>query len=277
MTTTRSAVRKGPTRSIVVHGNDGNGSLLWLHRKAVKVSVIIPVFNEEGSIRTVLDEILGLDLRPIELEIIVSDDGSADRTAELLDPYVEQMEAVRVVTSEANHGKGAAIRKGLAGATGEVVLIQDADTEYSPADYPALLAPFVDDSADVVYGSRFLERRWPEGMKLQNWLANRFFTATANLLYGGAITDEGTGYKLVRRELLQDLGLETTGFDFCAEVTAKLLSRDVEILEVPVSYRARGRTHGKKPGFLDGVRVLRTLIKYRLPGAGAERSGISGE
>ena len=243
----------------------------------MKVSVIIPVFNEERSITGVLDEILALDLAPLELEVIVSNDGSSDGTAEMIVPYADRDERVRVVTSEANHGKGFAVRRGLEAATGEVILIQDADTEYSPAEYPRLLEPIVDGAAEVVFGSRFLERRWPLGMRPQNWIANRLFTTTANLLYGGSISDEGTGYKVFGREMLESLRLEATGFEFCAEVTAKLLRRRIAICEVPVSYRARGGKRGRKPGYLDGLQVLWTLIRYRFAGVRDVAPSISGE
>jgi glycosyltransferase involved in cell wall biosynthesis len=243
----------------------------------MKVSVIIPVFNEERSIAGVLDEILALDLAPHELEVIVSDDGSFDGTAERVVPYADRGERVKTVASTANRGKGAAIRLALEVATGDLVLIQDADTEYSPADYPRLLDPIVEGDAEVVYGSRFLDRRWPRGMRPQNWLANRLFTSTANFLYGGSISDEGIGYKVFRRELLESLHLEATGFEFCAEVTAKLLRRGIAIQEVPVSYRARGGSWTGSPGYLDGLRVLWTLVRYRVSGAHDPRPPVNGE
>lgn len=242
----------------------------------MKVSIIIPVFNEERSIAGVLDEILALDLSPLELEVVVSNDGSSDGTGELIELYARRDERVRTVTSEANRGKGSAIRLGLEVVTGELILIQDADTEYSPADYPRLLEPIVEGSAEVVYGSRFLERRWPRGMRTQNWLANRLFTATANVLYGGSITDEGTGYKVFRSEVLERLQLESTGFEFCAEVTAKLLRRRVRIVEVPVSYRARSDRQTGGPGYLDGLRVLWTLARHRVAGDRGPPAEISG-
>jgi glycosyltransferase involved in cell wall biosynthesis len=232
----------------------------------MKVSVIIPVFNEEASISGVLDRILDLDLAPLEIEVIVSNDGSSDGTAGRVAPYLEREKRIRMVSSEANVGKGSAVRKGLEAATGDLVLIQDADTEYSPEDYPKLIEPIVKGVTEVVYGSRFLERWWPRGMRLQNWLANRVFTLTVNLLYNGSISDEGTGYKVFRRELLEALALEATGFEFCAEATAKVLRRRVPIVEVPVAYQARGGKWAGAPGFLDGIRVLWTLVRLRFGG-----------
>jgi glycosyltransferase involved in cell wall biosynthesis len=229
----------------------------------MKVSVIIPIYNEERSIAAVLDQILELRLEHHELEVIVSNDGSSDRTAEVVAPYVESDFRVRSVISDSNRGKGHAIRRGLELASGEIVLIQDADTEYSPTDYPRLLAPFTDRSAQAVYGSRFLDRRWPLGMLPQNWIANRVFTLVAKVLYGGRITDEGTGFKAFRRDILRSMALESRRFEFCPEVTAKLLRRGIEICEVPVSYHARARHEGKKPGVRDGLHVLWTLIRLR--------------
>lgn len=251
-------------------------SLLRWHLGTMKVSVIIPVFNEEASITGVLDQVLALDLSPHAIEVIVSNDGSSDGTAGKVGPYVECEDRVRMVSSDVNVGKGSAVRRGLESATGDLVLIQDADTEYSPADYRKLITPIVDGTADVVYGSRFIEGRWPTGMRLQNWIANRVFTSIANLLYGGFISDEGTGYKVFRRELLDSLGLEATGFEFCAEVTAKLLRKGVAIHEVPVAYRARGGTWTGRPGYLDGLRVMWTLVRHRIAGRGDVSSSISG-
>jgi glycosyltransferase involved in cell wall biosynthesis len=164
----------------------------------------------------------------------------------------------------------------LESATGDLVLIQDADTEYSPADYPKLITPIVDGTADVVYGSRFLDRRWPRGMRPQNWLANRVFTAAANLLFGGSITDEGTGYKVFRRKVLDSLHVEATGFEFCAEVTGKLLRHRVAIAEVPVAYRARSGRRSGGPGFIDGIRVLWTLVRIRFARVPDARPPVSG-
>lgn len=229
----------------------------------MKVTIIIPVFNEEATIASVLEAILALGPTIADFEILVSDDGSEDRTRDRVRPFISEDSRLRMVVSPTNRGKGAAIRQALGAASGDVVLIQDADTEYSPTDYPTLLAPFADESVGAVYGSRFLDRRWPRGMRLQNWLANRCFTITTNMLFNGSITDEGTGYKVFRRNLLQSLSLECDGFEFCAEATAKLLLRDIVIREVPVSYTARRHGHGHRPGFRDGLRVLWTLARTR--------------
>jgi glycosyltransferase involved in cell wall biosynthesis len=243
----------------------------------MKISVLIPVYNEEHSLATVLDQILAQALEGHELEIIVCDDGSTDGTAQVLDPYLVRHSNIQNSSSGVNHGKASAIRRGLSQASGEVVLVQDGDLEYSPADYPRLIRPLADNQTDVVYGSRFLDHRWPRGMRPQYWLANRLFTHTANFLFGGNITDEGTGYKLFRRELLESLQLSSTGFEFCAEVTAKLLRAGIKIAEVPVSYRARSRREGKKPGVLDGLRILWTLVRLRLARRDERRPTFSAE
>lgn len=229
----------------------------------MRVSVIIPVFNEESTITRVLEEVLAVDLGAHEVEVLVADDGSSDGTLDLLRPLVAEHDAIRLLEHTVNTGKSAAIRRALAAANGDVVIIQDADNEYSPGDFPALLEPFSDPEIKVVYGSRFLARSRPTGMKAPYWLANKLFTGTANLLYGARITDEGTAYKAIRRQTLDELELEASRFAFCAEVTAKLLRRGITIREVPITYRARTKIEGKKPGVLDAAHILWTLVRLR--------------
>jgi len=196
----------------------------------------------------------------VEKEVIVVDDASTDRTAEMIgsDPRV------KLVRHEKNQGKGAAIRTGLAHVTGDVVLIQDADMEYSVQDYPALLRPFVEKGAEVVYGSRFLKRRWPTNMRWTNYLANRLLTLTANVLYGARLTDEATCYKVFRAPLLKSLPLCATGFEFCPEVTALVCLRRIPIHEVPIEYTARTQAEGKKIRWSHGIQALKTLFYYRI-------------
>jgi len=227
-----------------------------------KVSIIIPAYNEAAAISGVLDAVLRADTSPYAKEIIVADDGSSDGTAVLLEQAAAGS-GIKVVTHPVNRGKAAAIRSALKIATGDIILIQDADLEYSPGDYRRLLLPFADSGIQAVYGSRFLNKQWPENMRAANWIANRVFTLLVNLLYGAAITDEGTGYKLFRRETVGSLNIACSGFEFCPEVTAKLLKNGVRIVEVPVAYRARSRKEGKKPTFLDGLKVIWTIIKFR--------------
>lgn len=240
----------------------------------MKLSVILPAYNEERTIRTVLDAVLGIDLsglpERVEKEIIVVDDASTDRTAEIIASEAR----VKLVRHKRNRGKGAAIRTALAHATGDVVLIQDADLEYSVSDYAALLRPFLQGGVDVVYGSRFLARRTsdrlryrrPRNMRWRNLLANRVLTFLANLLYGARISDEATCFKVFRTALLKSLPLRARGFDFCPEVTALVCLSGRRIREVPIAYTARTRKEGKKVKWLDAVQAVKTLCLYRIEG-----------
>jgi glycosyltransferase involved in cell wall biosynthesis len=184
--------------------------------------------------------------------------------------------------SPVNFGKGAALRIGIAESTGDIILVQDGDLEYDPNDYPAVLAPIVEGRARVVYGSRFMKR--VRGMKLPNLVANKILTWTANVLYGAHITDEATAYKAFTRDVIAGLKLSCVRFEFCPEVTAKVLRLGYKIHEVPISYNPRGILEGKKIRWRDGVEALWTLIKYRgapqsafdrraLPLAKAHRAG----
>lgn len=231
----------------------------------LSVSILVPAFNEERLIGRVLEEVLAASAA-LDAEVIVVDDGSADRTPLIVGDLGRGHPRLLLVRHEANRGKAAALRSALAHATGDVVLVQDADLEYSPGDYGRLLAPFADPAVQAVYGSRFLGVRWPAGMAAGNWLANKVFVLVTNGLFGSALTDEGTAYKAFRRPVLEALGIESSRFEFCPEVTAKLLARGVRIVEVPVSYRARARRDGKKPGVRDGLSVLWTLLRYRVTG-----------
>ena len=230
----------------------------------VKFSVILPAYNEENTIDAVLDAVLRVDLSSlpdsVALEAIVVDDASTDGTPEI----VSQKAGVILVRHAKNQGKGAAIRTGLKHVTGDVVLIQDADMEYSVSDYPEMLRPFFEKDAQVVYGSRFLKRKHPKNMAFSNFVANRILTLSANLLYGAGITDEATCYKAFRRDLIQSLPLRAEGFDFCPEVTALVRLRGIRIYEVPIEYVARTRGEGKKIKWSDGFQAIRTLLAYRV-------------
>lgn len=221
----------------------------------MKVSVIIPVYNEQDTIAEAISRVRAV---PIDKEIIVVDDASADGTPEVVAPLVGP--DLKLVRQPRNRGKGRAIRRGLEEATGEIVLIQDADLEYDPADYPKLIAPIESGQADVVYGTRaprFAGMRRPH--RLFNWLAARL----ANLLYRANITDEATCYKVFRAEIIRQIPLKCERFEFCPEVTAKVRKRGIRIHEVPVSYQARSIGAGKKIRWWDGVEALWALIKYR--------------
>ncbi len=229
------------------------------------LSILIPAYQEEATIGEVLRRVAAIDTRPhgFDKEIVVCDDGSRDRTAALAAELAAADPSIRLVRHERNRGKGAAIRTALAAAKGDYCLIQDADLEYEVSDYPALLRPAAA-GADVVYGSRFLANPRPTGMQTANFVANRILTTTANVLFGLAITDEATCFKLIRTSLLRELQLECTGFEFCPEVTAKLGKRKVRIAEVPIAYTARAVAEGKKVRWTDGVEAMWVLVKHRL-------------
>lgn len=222
------------------------------------ISVIIPVYNERA---TILELIRRVRTEPTPKRIIVVDDGSTDGTAALLDGLGEP--GLTVIRLPRNRGKGAAVRAGIARAEGEITLVQDADLELDPNDYPALLAPLRAGTADVVYGARFLRPENREGYRLISRIGNAAVTGWTNLLFGSRLTDEATGYKVLKTPLLRELRLECDGFDFCAEVTAKLLRRGVRIVEVPVRFNPRTYVEGKKIGWRDGIITLWTLLKYR--------------
>ncbi|MBN1221448.1 MAG: glycosyltransferase family 2 protein [Anaerolineae bacterium] len=226
----------------------------------MKLSIIIPVYNEETTLAEIIARVRATGLA---YEIIVVDDGSGDTSPAILSGLQNSGQPpLRLFRHEQNRGKGAAMRTGLAAVTGDLVLVQDADLEYDPADYASLLAPFADPTVQVVYGSRNL-RRNPKSTFTFYW-GGRLLSWFANRLYGAHITDEATGYKVINTDLLRDIGLETDGFEFCPEVTAKLLQRNVVIHEVPISYNPRSWDEGKKIQWYDGAIAIWTLIKYRV-------------
>jgi len=231
----------------------------------MRLSILIPAYQEEATIAEILRRVAAADTEALGVtkEIVVCDDGSTDRTAALATAAAAADPRIIVVRHAANRGKGAAIRSALAAATGDYCLVQDADLEYDVADYPALLRE-VQRGARVVYGSRFLTNPRPTGMRTANYVANRMLTVTANLLYGLAISDEATCFKLFETALLRELDLHCDGFEFCPEVTAKLGRRKIPIVEVPIAYTARAVEDGKKVRWTDGVEAMWVLVKHRL-------------
>jgi len=226
------------------------------------LSIIIPVYNEESTIRQVIEEIARVDLVNIKKEIIVVDDGSTDRSPEIVREHADRSgEIIKIFASPVNFGKGAAIRIGLKYATGHLILIQDADLELDPQEYDQLLEPIVAGHAKVVYGSRF--KKPVKGLPLRSRIANWVLSRLANVLYGVHITDEATAYKVFDADLIKSINLNCIGFEFCPEVTAKIARAGYSIYEVPISYRPRSVAEGKKVRWTDGVIAVWTLLKYR--------------
>ncbi len=231
----------------------------------MKISILIPVYNEFRTLPQVLERVCQAPLPPgCEREIIVVDDGSTDGTAALLSAAATGPGgAVIAHATPRNRGKGAALRAGLELASGGIILIQDGDLEYDPADYPVLLAPILAGAADVVYGSRF-RHGWPAGMAWRNRWANRLLTAAANALYRAGLSDEATAYKAFRASVLRQLDLRANRFGFCPEVTAKLRRLGVAIQEAPIRYQPRGIAQGKKIRARDGFAALAILLTCRV-------------
>jgi len=222
------------------------------------LSVVIPVYNERATLPTLLERVRAVRL-PVEREIVLVDDGSTDGTRDWLK---DNAGGARVILHEKNRGKGAAVRTGIAAATGDFLIIQDADLEYDPADYPALLTPLLDGRADVVFGSRFLGG--PHRVLLfWHYFANRIFTLITNVLYNVNLNDMGTCYKVFRTAVLRPIPIRSEGFGFEAEVTAKVCKRHLRIYEVPISYSGRTYAEGKKITWLDGFAYLFCLLRYR--------------
>jgi len=224
------------------------------------LSVVIPVYNEKKTLPVLLKRVENAPTLGLEREIIVVDDGSTDGSREIMrtlgTPY-------QVIFHERNRGKGAALRTGFRHATGDIILVQDADLEYSPEDYPHLLRPFIEDKAMVVYGSRFLPESAVEAMSSMTKAANHVLTSVSNLFTGQGLTDVHTCYKVFRREILLQITLQEERFAFCPEITIKVSKiPGVRIREVGISYHGRTYEEGKKVGIKDGFRALWCYLKY---------------
>ncbi len=224
----------------------------------MKLSVVIPVYNEVDNIAEILKRVQATGLAS---EVIVVDDGSVDGSRDIL-AKLKRRKGLQVLLHEHNQGKGAAVRTGIHAAAGDVILIQDADLEYHPRDFTALLQPIVDDVADVVYGSRFMggPRR---AVMFWHMIANQLLTLMTNVLYNTILTDMETGYKVFKREVVADMILRSRGFEFEPEFTAKVLKRHYRIFEVPISFNPRDYSQGKKIKLPDAFAAVWTLLKYR--------------
>jgi glycosyltransferase involved in cell wall biosynthesis len=225
----------------------------------MKLSVVIPVYNEKDTIRQIYDAVKAVDL---EKEIILVDDCSTDGTREILQNL--QDDATRVVLHERNQGKGAALRTGFRNATGDIVIIQDADLEYDPSQYPKLIQPILQGKADVVYGSRFMTGEYRRVLFFWHMVGNKVLTLLSNMFTNLNLTDMETCYKVFRREVLEKIQVEEDRFGFEPEITAKIAKLDVRIYEVGISYSGRTYKEGKKIGWKDGISALRCILKYNL-------------
>jgi glycosyltransferase involved in cell wall biosynthesis len=227
-----------------------------------RLSIIVPVYNEAQTIEQVLERVEAIDIAPLEKEVIVVDDGSTDGSAELIAKRSARGDALRLShLSIINLGKGAAVRFGFKHATGDIILIQDADLELDPAEYTRLIAPILSGESDVVYGSRFA-RKVPGVPRVTRW-ANRLLTGITNLLFGSRLTDMETAYKVFRRPVLQKIALRCVGFDIEPEITARVLRAGYDIVEVPIAYNPRRRDEGKKVSWTDGIDAVYTLLRCR--------------
>ena len=223
------------------------------------IDIIIPVYNEEKTIKKVIERVESADFCSLKKRLILVDDCSTDSTAEILSKYNEHL----VLTQERNIGKGAAISLGLAHASADIVVIQDADFEYNPSDYSRLLPLILCDKADVVYGSRLKERSQVSSFLFLSFLANKFLTFLTNTLFGSKLTDMETCYKAFKRECISDIKINAKRFDFEPEITAKILRKKLRLKEVPISYNPRAYKEGKKVKAKDAIEAIFTLFYYR--------------
>lgn len=236
-----------------------------------KLSIIIPVYNEEKYIGKILNAVLSADSLGLQKEIIIIDDGSTDKTVSSIRHSVSKIKykyvSIHTIFKKQNEGKGAALKTGLLRSTGDIVLIQDADLEYSPAEYPILLEPFFKYGADAVYGSRFVSHRPRRILYFWHYIANTILTSLSNMLTNLNITDMETGYKVFRGDLIRTIAhkLESKRFGFEPEVTARISKiKNLKLYEVGISYQGRTYEEGKKIGFKDGIRAFWEILKYNL-------------
>jgi len=236
-----------------------------------RLSIVIPVYNEKDTILSIVQAVESVPLREIEKEIVIVDDHSTDGTRELMKRELDNGQR-RVIYHERNQGKGAALRTGFSAASGDIVLVQDADLEYNPAEYPKLLKPILEGKADVVYGSRFVGGEEKRVLFFWHSMGNKFLTMLSNMLTNLNLTDMETCYKVFRREILEKITVEENRFGFEPEITAKVSKLRCRIYEVGISYSGRTYEEGKKINWKDGVSAFRCILKYNLfrqpPGTG---------
>jgi glycosyltransferase involved in cell wall biosynthesis len=227
----------------------------------MKLSVVMPVYNESATLKKVVEKVLSV---PLEIELICVDDGSRDGSVEILKELQRQYPQIKIVLQPKNMGKGAALRRGIQEATGLYVVIQDADLEYDPSEYPILLDPLMQGEADVVYGSRFLGGHAHRVLYFWHSVGNWLLTLFSNILTNVNLTDMETCYKMFRREVIQSIPIEENRFGFEPEITVKIAKRRLRIYEVGISYWGRTYEEGKKIGWKDGMRALWCLLKYSI-------------
>ena len=240
-----------------------------------KLSIVIPVYNEINTIHEILRQVSKVEIS-LEKEIILVDDCSTDGTREILErirdgdrEVLDLMPArgprsIKVILHEQNTGKGGALRTGFKNVTGDITIIQDADLEYDPRDYPRLIKPILGDKADAVYGSRFLNRDRPEGILFSSFVANKVLTFISNILTGLSLTDMETCYKVMKSSILKEIDLTSDRFGIEPEITAKLAKKNVKIVELPIAYHGRDRATGKKINWKDGLSAIYHILRFNL-------------
>jgi glycosyltransferase involved in cell wall biosynthesis len=237
--------------------------MVTIDSDSTTLSIVIPVYNEQDTIGEVIDQVCSVDLGPVAKEIIISDDGSTDSSPQVIQKHgLHRPDMIKIHTSRINLGKGAAVRLGMSYATGDIVIIQDADLELDPNEYAIIIEPILAGDADVVYGSRFLQKSENKVPRLTR-LANRLLTFLTNILYGARLTDMATAYKAFRREAVDGMRFRCARFDFDPEITAKFLRAGYRIHEVPITYDPRTVDEGKKISWLDGIEHVYTLFRCR--------------
>ena len=228
----------------------------------IKLSVIIPAYNEEKTIAGIIKKVIGIKIKGVAKDIIIVNDCSTDNTKKILEKINNK--SVKILSHKKNMGKGSSIRTGLEYARGDIILIQDADLEYSPEEYEKLLSPIINGKAEVVYGSRLNAiRKDMKNMYKLHYIGNLFLTLMTNILYHGRISDMETGYKVFKREVIENISLKANRFDFEPEITAKILKKGYRIHEVPISFAGRKFDQGKKITWIDGIKAAYYLVKYR--------------